>query len=238
MAICCSVALLTSSPKPHANTVAFCPLTSAAAETAVSNSVMPDAASIVCSPSERSSTILVAFSRLSLASIPSMRFHTASKPSEIEVLPFADISSIPSLISDVLYDHPTRVVALAAKDTTEKRTANSPTEYWLTSCLAKAFDPLAPSSEPSGRGFFIEPLSSSNRTKSIAHGGGGGDGGGGLGGGGLGGGGEGGGGVGYPPWKPRLYLENGDSLMLVPGKQALLLCMSVILNSKPALILM
>jgi len=35
-----------------------------------------------------------------------------------------------------------------------------------------------------------------------------------------------------------LYLENGDSLMLVPGKQALLLCMSVILNSKPALILM
>ena len=189
MAICCSVALLTSSPKPHANTVAFCPLTSAAAETAVSNSVMPDAASIVCSPSERSSTILVAFSRLSLASIPSMSCHTAWKPSEIEVGPSADISSIPSLISDVLYDHPTRVVALAAKDTTEKRTANSPTEYWLTSCLAKAFDPLAPSSEPSGRGFFIEPLSSSNRTKSSAQevdvvdDGGGGSGGGGDGGG-------------------------------------------------------
>ena len=68
--------------------------------------------------------------------------------------------------------------------------------------------------------------------------GGGGEGGGGLGGGGDGGGGEGGGGVGYPPWKPRLYLEIGDSLMLVPGKQAPLLCMSVITNWKPALILM
>ena len=67
--------------------------------------------------------------------------------------------------------------------------------------------------------------------------GGGGDGGG-LGGGGDGGGGEGGGGVGYPPWKLRLYLEIGDSLMLVPGKQALLLCMSVITNWKPARILM
>ena len=64
---------------------------------------------------------------------------------------------------------------------------------------------------------------------------GGGDGGGGDGGGG--GGGEGGGGVGYPPWKPILYLDIGDSLMLVPGKQAPLLCMSVITNWKPGLIL-
>ena len=42
----------------------------------------------------------------------------------------------------------------------------------LTSWWAKAFDPLAPSIEPSGLGFFIEPLSSSTRAKSIgvAHG--------------------------------------------------------------------
>ena len=66
-------------------------------------------------------------------------------------------------------------------------------------------------------------------------GGGEGDGGGGLG---EGGGGEGGGGVGYPPSKPRLYLEVGHSLISVPGKQALSLCMSVITNWKPALILM
>ena len=73
---------------------------------------------------------------------------------------------------------------------------------------------------------------------------GGGDGGGGEGGGegggGDGGGGEGGGGVGYPPstGTTRLYMEVGDSLMLVPGKQALLLCMSVITKWKPVLTLM
>ena len=68
---------------------------------------------------------------------------------------------------------------------------------------------------------------------------GGGDGGGGEGGG-DGGGGEGGGGVGYPPstGTTRLYMEVGDSLMLVPGKQALLLCMSVITKWKPVLTLM
>jgi hypothetical protein len=35
VAICCSVSSLTSSPKLHANTVAPCPLTSAAASMAV-----------------------------------------------------------------------------------------------------------------------------------------------------------------------------------------------------------
>ena len=66
-----------------------------------------------------------------------------------------------------MVDHPTRVVASAAKDTTEKRTASTPRKYWLTSCLAKAFSPFGPSIEPSGKGFFIEPLSSSTRAKSI-----------------------------------------------------------------------
>ena len=122
----------------------------------------------------------------------------ASRPSEIEVLPSADIWSIPALISAALYDHGTRVVASDAKDTTEKRTASTPRKYWFTSCLAKAFSPLGPSIEPSGKGFFIEPLSSSTRAKSIgvAQGGlGGGGGGGGVEGGGGGGveGGEGGG---------------------------------------------
>ena len=51
----------------------------------------------------------------------------------------------------------------AAKDTTAKRAAFSPREYWLTSCFAKAFSPPGPSIEPSGGGFFIEPLSSSTR---------------------------------------------------------------------------
>ena len=92
---------------------------------------------------------------------------TASKPSEIEVLPSADISSIPALITAASYDHDTRVVASAAKDTTEKRAAYSPREYWLTSWWAKAFDPLAPSIELWGLGFSIEPLSSSNSAKSI-----------------------------------------------------------------------
>eukprot|EP00964_Phaeocystis_antarctica_P019669 scaffold10855_cov63-Phaeocystis_antarctica.AAC.1 len=69
-------------PKPHANTVTFCPLTSFAASTAVCNSVLPVALSIVCSPSERSSTTLAAFSRGSRGS--SKRRHTSSKPSEIE----------------------------------------------------------------------------------------------------------------------------------------------------------
>eukprot|EP00964_Phaeocystis_antarctica_P022309 scaffold12374_cov60-Phaeocystis_antarctica.AAC.3 len=198
VAICCSIVEVTLRPKPHANTVTPSPLTSAAASTTVSNSVLPGAASTVCSPSERSSTILVAPTRGSPSSIPSKSCRTASKPSEIEVLPPAVISSIPVLITAASYDHGTRVVASAAKDTTEKRAAFTPSEYWLTSCLAKAFDPLAPSMEPSGLGFFIEPLSSSSSAKSIGvaqegMGGGRGDGGGGGGGG---GGGEGGGGEG------------------------------------------
>eukprot|EP00964_Phaeocystis_antarctica_P104296 scaffold69445_cov118-Phaeocystis_antarctica.AAC.1 len=85
----------------------------------------------------------------------------------------------------MLYDHPTRVVAFSAKDTTEKRAFPGPRAYWLTSWWAKAFDPWGPSIEPSGLGFFIEPLSSSNSAKSIGvaqggvGGGGRGDGGGG-----------------------------------------------------------
>ena len=67
VAICSSVAELTLSPKPHANTVAPSPLTSAAASTAVSNSVLPGAASTVCSPSETSSTTFVAPTRPSSA---------------------------------------------------------------------------------------------------------------------------------------------------------------------------
>ena len=102
----------------------------------------------------------------------------------------------------MLYDHLTRVVAFSAKDTTEKRAASAPRENMDTSSLAKAFSPLGPSIEPSGRGSFIEPLSSSTRAKStwyaqggLGEGGGGpGEGGGGSGdGGGLG---EGGGGSG------------------------------------------
>eukprot|EP00964_Phaeocystis_antarctica_P162131 scaffold135818_cov130-Phaeocystis_antarctica.AAC.1 len=80
VAICCSVVLLTFSPKPHANTVTPSSLMSAAASMAVCIAVLPVAASTVCSPSERSSTILVASARLSSAkSCPA-----ASKPSEIE----------------------------------------------------------------------------------------------------------------------------------------------------------
>ena len=194
VAICCSVPKRTFSPKPHANTVTPSPLTRAAASTAVCNSVLPVAASTVCSPSERSSTILVTPKRP--PSAKSCR--AASKPSEIEVGPSAVIWSIPALISAALYDHGTRVVAFAAKDTTEKRAAYVPRKYWLTSWWAKAFDPLAPSIEPSGGGVFIEPLSSSTRAKStgVAQGGlggGGGEGEGAEGGGGLG---DGGGGEG------------------------------------------
>ena len=179
VAICSSVAELTLFPKPHANTVTRSPLMSAAASTTVCNSVLPGAASTVCSPSETSSTILVAPTRPPL----SKSCRAASKPSETEVLPSADIWSIPALITVALYDHGTRVVAFAAKDTTEKRVASTPREYWLTSCLAKALSPPGPSIEPAGGGFFIEPLSSSTRAKSIGvaqgglGGGGGGDGG-------------------------------------------------------------
>jgi hypothetical protein len=164
VAISCSVAKLTEFPKPHANTVAPSPLTSAAASTVVSNSVLPGAASTVCSPSETSSTTLVAPTRASSAK----SCRAASKLSEIEVLPSADIWSIPLLISAALYDHGTRIVAFAAKDTTAKRVASTPREYWATSFLAKAFSPSGPSIEPLGLGFFIEPLSSSTRTKSIS----------------------------------------------------------------------
>ena len=129
-------------PKPHANTVTPSPLTSAAASMAVCNSVMPGAASTVCSPSETSSTILVAPTRPSSAK----SCRALSKPSEIDVLPSAVISSMPTLISVASYDHGTRVIASVAKDTTEKRVASR--EYWLTSCLAKAFSPPVPSIEP------------------------------------------------------------------------------------------
>jgi hypothetical protein len=120
----------------------------------------------------------------------------ASKPSEIEVGPSADIWSIPALITAASYDHGTRVVAFSAKDTTEKRAASAPRKYRFTSSLAKAFSPPGPSMT-----FFTEPLSSSTRAKSIGvaqgglGGGGEGDGSGGEGegGGGLG---EGGGGEG------------------------------------------
>ena len=169
VAICSSVALLNASPKPHACTVTSSPLTSAAASTAVSDSVLPGAASTDCSPSVRNSTTFVAPTRPSC--FPdherSKSCRAASKPSEIEVLPSADIWSIPAWITAALYDHGTRVVAFAAKDTTEKRAAPAPREYWFTSCLAKAFIPTGPSIEPSGTGFFIEPLSSSTRAKSI-----------------------------------------------------------------------
>ena len=138
----------------------------------------------------------------------------SSKPSEIEVGPSGDISSIPALISASLYDHGTRVVAFAAKDTTEKRAASSPRENMCTSSLAKAFTLSGPAS-------LIEPLSSITREKStwyaqggLGEGGGGeGDGGGGLGDGGGGdgdgGGGEGGGGD-----------VGGDSLQTAPSSPA------------------
>ena len=128
--------------------------------------------------------------------------------------PSGDISSIPALISASLYDHGTRVVAFAAKDTTEKRVAFSPRENMCTSSLAKAFTLSGPTS-------LIEPLSSITREKStwyaqggLGEGGGGeGDGGGGLGDGGGGdgdgGGGEGGGGD-----------VGGDSLQTAPSSPA------------------
>ena len=142
-------------------------MTSSAASTAVCNSVLSVALSIVCSPSERRSTTLIAFSRVSPSWIPKSS-RTASKPSEIEVGPFAVISSIPLLISDSLYDHPTRVVAFASNDTTEKRDAFMPRgRNIVTSFLAKSFDPPGPSKEPTGLGLVIEKLSSSNRAKSI-----------------------------------------------------------------------
>ena len=129
---------------------------------AVCSGVLPGAASTVCSPSTTSSTTLVAPSRPPTKSCPA-----ASKPSEIEVLPSATIRSMPALIKTSLVDHATRVVASVAKDTREKRAASAPRAYRFTSCLAKAFIPLGPSIEPSGRGFLIEPLSSSTRMKSI-----------------------------------------------------------------------
>eukprot|EP00964_Phaeocystis_antarctica_P020660 scaffold11425_cov43-Phaeocystis_antarctica.AAC.1 len=153
VAISRSVAALTRvvllSPKPHANTVTLSPLIIAASWTAVCIGLLPGAASTVCSPSEMSSTILVAFTRLSLAK----SCRAATKPSEIEVLPAADILSIPSSISGMSYDHRTRVVASFWKDTTEKRAMPSPSMYWLTSSLAKAF---SPGIEPRGSGLVIE----------------------------------------------------------------------------------
>ena len=175
---------------PHANTVTPSPLTSVAASTAVCSSDLPGAASTVWSPSEMNSTNLATPWRPS--STKSCR--AASNASEIEVFPSAVIWSIPALIWAESCDHATRVVASDAKDTTEKRAASTPRANWFTSSLAKAFSPLGPSIEPSGKGFFIEPLSSSTRAKSIgvAQGGLGGGGGGVEGGGGGDGDGEGG----------------------------------------------
>ena len=149
-------------PMPHANTVTPAPLTSAAASTAVSNSVLPGFASTVWSPSEMNSTNLAALWRLSAKSCPA-----ASNASEIEVWPSADIWSMPALMVPVSYDHVTRVVASSEKDTTEKRAASTWRANWFTSSLAKAFSPWGPSIEPPvALGFFIEPLSSSTRMKS------------------------------------------------------------------------
>ena len=69
----------------------------------------------------------------------------ASKPEEIEVLPSADIASIPASIAAESIDHATRIVASPAKETIEKRAADWPRKYWLTSCLAMAFSPFVPS---------------------------------------------------------------------------------------------
>ena len=160
-------------PMPHANTAAGRSLTSCAASMAVCRSVLPGAASTDCSPSEMNSTILAAFVRVPPPS-SAKSSRARSKPSEIEVLLEVSILSIPALIRTGSYDHGTRVVASLAKDTTEKRAASAPRENMCTSSLAKAFIPLGPSNEPSGRGFFIEPLLSSTREMSTwyAHGGG------------------------------------------------------------------
>jgi len=69
----------------------------------------------------------------------------ASKPEESEVSPYADIPSIPASIAAASIDHGTRIVASPAKDTTEKRAADSPRKYWLTSCLAMSLSPFVPS---------------------------------------------------------------------------------------------
>ena len=63
VAICSSVDDCDLLPKPHADTVAPSPLTSAAASMAVCNSVLPGAASTVWSPFEMNSTSLVASAR-------------------------------------------------------------------------------------------------------------------------------------------------------------------------------
>ena len=149
-------------PRPHANTVTPPSLTSVAASMDVCRSDLPGAASTDCSPSEMNSTNLDTPWRPPSKSCPA-----ASNPSEIEVLPYAVISSMPALMLAYSYDHDTRIVASDAKDTTEKRAAFTPSANWFTSSLAKALSPPGPSIEPSGVGFFIEPLSSSTRMKSI-----------------------------------------------------------------------
>jgi len=104
-------------PKPHANTLSpTVVLRVCAAEMA---SAEPPSSSF-CSPSERSSTTLVAEPRASPRSPPA-RF----KPLEIEVLPSGEIASIAASISASSVDHGTRSVAVSLKDTTEKRAAYS-----------------------------------------------------------------------------------------------------------------
>ena len=73
--------------------------------------------------------------------------------------------SIPCSISDSLYDHPTRLVAFALNDTTEKRDPFMPRgANFFTSLWEKFFEWSNALSESP---FCIEPLSSSNRAKSI-----------------------------------------------------------------------
>ena len=111
-----SVAFERLYPKPHANTLSVTLLRFCAAAMAL---VEPPRSSF-CSPSERSSTTLVAESRASPRSSPAR-----SKPLEIEVLPSGEIASIAASISASSVDHVSRSVAFALKDTTEKRAAYS-----------------------------------------------------------------------------------------------------------------
>ena len=122
VAICWSVIRRTPVPNPQEKTRTPVLFTATAASMAVCSGVLPGAASIVCSPSETiSMTLATCLRPLVDRSCPA-----ALMPSEIEVWPSADIWSMPALISAASYDHPTRVVASTAKDTTEKRTACTP----------------------------------------------------------------------------------------------------------------
>ena len=116
------IVLGSASPMPHANTVTSLSLMTSAEAMAA---FCPPNLSL-CSPSEKSSTILVALvapGRVAVKSRPA-----ASKPAEIVVpkLLSTCIWSIAALISTCSVDHSMRVVATDAKDTTEKRAASVP----------------------------------------------------------------------------------------------------------------